>query len=450
MDRKNFENSNISIPDYIAQEMKNDITNKKIYGKSVLDYIPSNEDYDDTAFTEDLLSESEIDEERKFLKNNNNGAVSELIKTDAITGVKNSIAYGSDRDYERLIDMLDNTDIRGKKITNSGKAMIKDLIKSDPTEEEISTMSKAFENIRTNNIVPSISDIESILGDRISNKIKQITNSTDYESVLKRFFDQLYNTYSGIVEYNDDVRDLTKLIKKVDDLSSDSDNDQNFKNLIDIQDSISKFMNNIKHLDDRNSRLKQDYSLDDYDIRMIDSAAKCLDSALSFELIYQKIDNSKNKFKKDIKNIDYVNNTIDNWIQDIREDPDTLYTLPVNDYLPLNESRESLVNYLYMSLLLDIAYNSSYFKGIPVDENDLEKWLINDKILNDEIIRNYKLRARLTLFVISRTFKYKKLSSEDNRRILSYTLDMISKLNVSEYREKFVKLTNYISKELIS
>ena len=49
----------------------------------------------------------------------------------------------------------------------------------------------------------------------------------------------------------------------------------------------------------------------------------------------------------------------------------------------------------------------------------------------------------MILYILSRTFKHKKLSNDNDRRILSYTLDMISKLGVKDHRDRFMKLVNY-------
>ena len=65
-------------------------------------------------------------------------------------------------------------------------------------------------------------------------------------------------------------------------------------------------------------------------------------------------------------------------------------------------------------------------------------------------IEIYKTQALLILFVLSKTFKYKKLDGGDERRILSYTLDIISKLGVKDHRERFIKLVNFAYNEILN
>lgn len=427
----------------------------KIYGTSVLNIKPDNSESSTSAFDEELLTPKMIDKERELLKSENQKG-NEIVKTDAITGIKSSSHNDdSEEDFKKICDIINERDIKGKTLTNSGISMIKDLLKSDPTEDELSNISKYFETIESKSDI-GFSAAESALGERISNKIKDICNDNEYESVLIRFAEQLYNTYHYIVQYNDDMRDLTKLAKRVNDYSSQmhdetkseiTDIDKEYDNLINIQSDIMSFMDRLKNLDDRNKRLKQDYTIDDYDIRTVESVKKCLDTAISFSKVYRKVENTKDKFKKDFKNDRYVDNSIEDWIQDIKNDSHTLFTLPVNDYLTPKESRIQITEFFYNALIADILYRN--FDEIPGDEEDYENYLIKTGYLDSNKILEYKTKARLTLYVLSRAFKYKKLVEDDERRILSYTLDIISKLGVTKYRDEFIKMVNYCFDNII-
>ena len=46
-------------------------------------------------------------------------------------------------------------------------------------------------------------------------------------------------------------------------------------------------------------------------------------------------------------------------------------------------------------------------------------------------------------------FKEKKIETNNDRRILSYTLDMISKLGMNDYRERFINLVNYATETIL-
>lgn len=429
--------------------------NEKVYGTSVLDYIKEIDDQmanDDAIFTEDIMSESEVESERENLKSADTGSVSKVVSTDAISGIKGEKT--DDADYEKISEIINERDIRGKTITNSGKEMIKDLLKSDATDDEIKHMSGCFDTWEKDSEAiddVSISDKEDALGLRITEKLKSITTEEDYESVLNRFAAQLYNTYVNVVQFNDDIKELNLLAKKVDDYSKSNDKDEQpneitdidkeFKNLQDIQSDILTFMEKFKNLDDRNSKLRQDFTLDDYDIRTVESVKECLDKALSFEKVYNKLSNSSKKIKKDLKNIKDVNRSIENWINDIKNDPTTLYTFPVNDFLTLEETRIQLTGFFYNTILI---YNTiTNEQKIPDNITDLKEYLLESGKLTKEDSDKYELQATMILYILSRTFKHKKLSNDNDRRILSYTLDMISKLGVKDHRDRFMKLVNY-------
>ena len=434
----------VQIPEYMKSEIK------KTYGQSVVGDINIDTD-NDTSFPEDNLNDKELSEMRDELKSDYTGSVKGITKTDAINGSKSESI--DDEEFEKIVDIINEQDIRGKTITNSGKAMIKDLLKSDPTDEELKHISEEFATwLEDDNPHDMHLDyLEKVLGERISNKIKEITSEEDYKSVIKRFALQLFSTYQKVVQYNDDVRQLSMLAKKVSDYNKSADANyktpeefekfnNEFKNLTDVQKDISEFMNKVSNLDDRNKRLKQDYSIDDYDIRTVESVKKCLDSALSFDKVKLKVQVSHKKFKKDFKDEKLVNSSIENWINDIRNDPKTLFTFPVNDFLSLSESRVQMENYLYTAIL----YNNLPEIIPNPGEEEIGEVMIRYNILTREKVNEFKTKARLLLYILSRTFKHKKLTTDDDRRILSYTLDIISKLGVHDHKDRVVKLADYI------
>lgn len=454
-----MQNNNIKVPDYMEGEIKK-------YGSSVLDYVKDEPEFDnESVFTEELMKSTDVDKEREFLKSEDNGPVSEVITTDSISGVKNSQVTNDSDDYNTISDIINERDIKGRTLSRSGIEMIKDLLKDDPTEEELAYISDKLETIRVDDPAlfeyhPEELDIEQsedILGKRISDKIATITKDVkEYKSVMSRFCQQLYNTYQYVVRYNDDMRQLNKLAKKVDDFSKDMGDKEipdldnasesalaeNLYNLNDIQNTISDFMNSIKNLDSRNSKLRQDYTLDDYDIRTVESIKSCLDNAIGFTRVYNKIYNAHEILGRNINDQKEINSSIENWIKDIKNDPHTLYTFPVNDYFTLEESRERIIEFFYNAILIYNELENSE-DVIPDDVTDLELYLKDSGKITDDDISVYVCQAELVLYLLSRTFKHKKIKTDSDRRILSYTLDMVSKLGVKEYREAFVKLADY-------
>lgn len=175
---------------------------------------------------------------------------------------------------------------------------------------------------------------------------------------------------------------------------------------------------------------------------------KCLTKSLNFTNVYDKLENTLPIIKKNINKIDDINNSIEKWIDSIRTDPETLYTFPVNDHLSLKESREEIENYFYNIYLGN--YMSTVVQPLSsyIDDNgnpiDAEKYLIDTMQGDNKLFKSFHEKAKIVLYLISRTFKIKKLDDINNRRILSYTLDIISKLDNKEYRDRFIKLSNDI------
>lgn len=429
--------------------------NKKIYGSSVVSdaenvlNTSNTDELDGDMFPNEEISESDLSNMRSELKTTGSTEKQkETIVTDAISGIKNSSV--DDEDFDKIIEVIDEQDIRGKRITNSGLAMIKDLLKEDPTDDEIKHMSEEFTKwTEDKEACTDIKQAESALGERVINKLKEISGD-EYERVAVRFASQVYNTFQRVVQYNDDMKELSKLAKIVNDynISAEANYDENdfesfdkeFKNLIDVQDKISEFMSKVSKLDDRNKRLRQDYSIDDYDIRTVESVRECLDTALDFRLVKNKISDNAKKFKKDFKDESYVNSSIENWINDIRNDPNTIFTFPVNDFLTLKESRDQMEQFLYTAIL---SYNLPENIPDPGDK-ELGEAMLEFGMINEKDSNKYKKQSKLLLFALSRTFKHKKLTTDNDRRILSYTLDIISKLGVHDHRERVVELANWI------
>ena len=93
--------------------------------------------------------------------------------------------------------------------------------------------------------------------------------------------------------------------------------------------------------------MKQDYRIDDIETYLFEDVKECLDTALNFTRVIQKVNTTSSKFIKDLKNRNDTNRSIDNWIHDIKHDSKTLYTFPCNDFLSDAESREELVKFFF-------------------------------------------------------------------------------------------------------
>lgn len=419
--------------------------NKKIYGTSALEYVPTEESYDENTVFVDEPNNIE-DLRSDLISDSSNKKVEEKISVDAISGIKSSSVY--EKDDSDITDMINERNIKGKTITRSGKEIIKDLIKEYPTDEESESISKYFESENFKNNILLIDEIEHAFGEKITNKLKNITTSSEYERIYIRFVNQIYSTYNYVVQYNDDISQLNKLIKKIDDYSDKEKNSENqdvesaYASLQNAQGMLTELLSSISNLDERNRRLRQDYTIDDIDIRTIESVKDCLDEAMSFSWIYKKLDNICERLPRDLKDIKKVNSTIENWISDIREDPDTLYTFPVNDFLSLEESRIKFIEYIANSIMLH--HNIQYLDKIPQDENDVQNYIVSNGYDSNENIKKYNDQAVLFLYVLTKSFKYKKIIDDHSRRVLSYTLDIISKMGIEQHRNTIVNLIEHI------
>ena len=143
----------------------------------------------------------------------------------------------------------------------------------------------------------------------------------------------------------------------------------------------------------------------------------------------------------------------------MRNDSDTLYTLPVNDYLSISKSVDEMINYIEGFILLQDNSNRDTITDIEtaISENNIYNsdgrvydYLIDNGHITKNDLKNYENSAILLLYIISKTFKKKKIKTNDDRRILSYTLDMISKISKMEYGIKFMELINYISGKFLN
>lgn len=451
---------------------------KKVYGSSVVN-IPENGPEDTIVDGSELFTENneftseEVDSMRDELKADDKGSITEEVSKDALSGITSSQEVNLDGSVN---DIINEKEVRGKEISRTGVEMLKQVLGRDPTAEEKEKIASYFETLESDKDF-TIEKIEENFPEEVITKIKKVAeeNNKDYNEIIIRYVGKIYDKYKYIVEYFDDVSALNKLSRKLDEKNKELDNNENseksdeevtesindaYSSIQDIQAKMSEFIKKweTNKLDDRNKRLKQNYNMDDVDIYLIKEIHDSLDSALKFERIYQKIRNTKEQMKIELHRPKESNKVIEDWIDMVRRDPLTLYTLPVNDFWTPEKSREELVTIFYTSLLLDYAsrFNEelenadiSYSDILSKDSiEDVENMLISEQLADRKLFDEMKEKSYIVLYVIAKTFKYKKIQDETSRRVLSYTLDLISKLSIPENMKLFVDLTNNIYKIL--
>lgn len=450
------------------ENIENILSDEKLYGSSILetDERLISEDNDDNIFDDikNNYSDKDIEDMRNELKDaNDNIHNKDKVYTDAISGIKSSKKIEDIDTNKSISNIIDSKEKNGKEISLPGIDLINNLLDANPADEEIKSLSDYFKNIVHVDDIYSedINVLKNILGKRISDKLIDIANknSVSEYSAITRFMSQMYKSYVDIIQYNDDINELYDLVMNISEKTDDIDfNDKD--SLMEQYKILSNATERLKNLNDRNKRLKNEYTVTDFDILAVDSVKKCLDDALSFKKIYDKIDNiNPKKLKGDLRNNSEIKNHIGNWINDLRNDSDTLYTLPVNDYLSISKSVDEMINYIEGFILLQDNSNRDTITDIEtaISENNIYNsdgrvydYLIDNGHITKNDLKNYENSAILLLYIISKTFKKKKIKTNDDRRILSYTLDMISKISKMEYGIKFMELINYISGKFLN
>ena len=419
----------------------------KQYGGSVLEYIKDNSDVvaDPELEFKDLLSEKEVELEREALKQYSDKSRKDIVTTDAINGIKSSSK--EEFDPQTLEEIINERDIKGKTLTQGAISLLEDLFKESPTEEELEHISKFFDKVASESKKfsdLSIGELEEGLGDHVCERIYKLVDDKRYFSVLARFAEQLNASYTYEVEYNDDLRELVKISKlinkKKETLNDTKELDAEL--LSETGEDFIKILNKLKNLSDRDNRMRATYTVDDIENELMNNVKNCLEESLSFNLIKEKHINNKKKYRKDMKNIDKVNNSIENWISDIKNDPETIYTLPINGYLSISESREAFIKYLYDSYIM-LKFGIEKLSSDSVI--DIEKDYVGNGVCTLEELKNIKLTIIYFVYLLTKAFKYKKIDTPDKRRILSYTLDILSKLGKSEYQKIFVDIISFIN-----
>ena len=460
-------NPDAVVPDYVKKAMMEESSGNK-YGSTVFDYVPPKDEsvQENDFFKDKEYSKEETEKEREELKqilDNSSREIKEVTATDALSGIRSSVPDSSYREaYNEINKSVDASNIKGRTITLYGKQLLKSLIGEDPNEEELKLMASKFEEHsdaisthseeeKTGFYNMSKDMLRSFCSDRILDSFDAICpeNSDEYCSVLARLLEQIYIAYDNILGYRDDIKELNELALQIDEsgmLNIGGENTElnigDPKSLDHISQKLEKYMELMKNLDERNKKMKQDYKIDDIETYLFEDVKQCLDSALSFEKVIQKVNTAGSKFSKDLKNRKDTDSSIENWIHDIKHDPKTLYTFPCNDFLSDSESREELVRFFLNSYLVQIVQNNNL--DVPSDIEIID-YLIDNGYANSDSIDNMKTMAYTMLYVLSRSFKYNRVKENNSDiRILSYTLDIISKLGVKSHRERFIHASEYV------
>ena len=442
------------------ENVTNVLSDEKLYGSSILEQderLISDID-NDNVFDEikNSYSDEDIENMRNELKStSDDNKVIDKTYTDTISGIKSSEKVNNST-KESISDIIDSKEKSGKEISLAGFDLIYNLLDTKPTDDEIESLSNYFKYlISADDIyVADINVLKNILGERITDKLIDVANKNGVSeySAITRFIAQLYKSYNDIIQYNDDINELYDIVMNLSKNTEDLDKIDDENSIVKQYKFLSDATEKLKKLDDRNKRMKNEYCLTDFDILAIDSVKKCLEDAISFKRIYDKLDTiNLKKVKGDLRSNDEIKKYIGNWINDLRDDSETLFTFPVNDYLRTSESVDEFINYIKGFILLqdkcDIDIGS-----IVTDNNimdNFDKYLLDNKYVTNKELKNYENSAILLLYILSKVFKKKKIKTNDDRRVLSYTLDMISKISKFDYSYPVMGLINDLSERFL-
>lgn len=454
------ENNNVMVPGYVKDALEKD--NKK-YGTSVLDYIPDNakETEESDVFRKDEYDEAEIEKQRSELKEDYDGSkIKETISKDALSGIITSTPEGINEadyseTYKEINADLDKKNIQGKTLSVYGISLLTSLLGEAPSEEETKLLATKFDEykdqVKTEEInkanfsILDTDTINSFFSERILNQLNAMCETEErYREIANRFLEQLFITYQNTISYRDDIKELNELANSIDKsgILSNNFNPENIdeKSIDYINEKIAKYMELMKNLDERNTKLRQDYKITDIETLVLEEAKASLDDAINYISIKNKVSGTAKKFRIDLKNKKNTDRSIENWIHDIKHDPKILFTFPCNDFLSDSESREELVKFFYNAYLVDIVYNKGI--DIPVDVS-IEDYLVDNNISTIKELDILKEKAYAMLYMISRTFKYNRVEG-NVIRTLSYTLDIISKLGIKSHRDAFIEASDYV------
>lgn len=451
-----------------------DNNNEKKFGTSVFKMVPeADKEVIESKFFKDKENEfnkEEIEAMRKDMKDNENPRVKAAVTKDALSGIISSKPFPFDdedeKTHEEIDKMLKENDIEGKTISRYGKSLIKTTMNREATEEECKYIAEKFEEHKKYLEVAAyenseddakkkplgylstaiaIDKVEDILPEAIREQVKAIAGDS-YDSILRRFVYQLFFAYDSTTSVKDHINELNQLSRAIKShVVSDSDitDDEKYDSMEAMTEYIQKFMNVSMSLDRRNSMMKQDYTIDDIDICAVKEIKECLDTAIDFRLVKEKTDRIISKLKKDIKHVDDINRSIENWIGDIKNDSKVLYTFPCNDFLTAEQSRVELCRVFVNAYLAHMVMTNNI--EVPNDRMDLLEYLLEIKFITEDAITNLNNKALWFLYVLTRTFKYNRIKEDNNSvRILSYTLDIISKLGMKDHLNRFVDVSDYI------
>ena len=413
----------------------------KKYGDSILQNNEVNVESNNSGFDLDVNTE-DIDSMRKQISKN--PKKKDVVSTDPISGIKSAVK--ATEESSKFSDIMNNRQIKGKKINISGINIIKQLINKEPDSDILNNMTDVFDRIDNVSDIKDmdIDDIEECLGDEISDTIKtKVDDENKYDAVIRRYIEQLYVTYVHEIQYNDDISTLSKAMSALKNVESSAANiDDNFDSLMNMQNQLNNILSMI---DDMNvdEYSKKDYSIDDIDIYLMGSVAKCLEEATSFSRLYSKVNTSKSKFVKDLKDRKSCIKNISNWIKDLMNDDDTLYSFPM-EYESKDNIGEEFIEFIFKVILIQSMSNYH----LENDITDIVEFYREKGYLDKATEKKLRNISYSFVYVLTKTFKLKNIKSEDDRRILSYTLDIISKSMMKSYRKTFVDMCNDLYEKL--
>lgn len=416
----------------------------KTYGESVLYPLAQKDLKDDRVFEKMATEISQNDLQE--LKTSSMGTVRTKVITDAISGLNIETKLNDESNEDTSIhDIINKKEVEGKILSLSGIKILEDLLGTVP-DALISKLENSFESIPSlNDInVMTTSEIEKVFGDDICNSVKnKIFSSDNYPDVIRRFFEQLYESYIYKVQFNDDIQALnkvTQLISSVDKVDTQVSSDIQGDTLQDSMKKIEEALSLVSNVKSDKHRAK--YTIDDLECNMLEELRVDLLNALQLTKMYETAKMSGGKFKKDMKKINKIKQKVTTWISQIRSDEDTVYTFPIiEDFgiVDMSNVADNFIHFLVNVILTEKLASINIDVNELDDYDDIEKYYADKaKVSKAELAKMYEI-STLFAYLLCRSYKIKDISTASDRRVLSYALDMVSKSNYRSYRPAVVK-----------
>lgn len=422
---------------------------EKEYGQSIM----LNDNYEEESFP-DIVEEVDYDAIEE-LKKNNPGRVKAIKTLDPITGIK---ASGLIADVAQTAqELLDETDREKRELSELAVSDLNVIFGNKIPDGYIESLELKLEKFShidyLKDHITEYNNVVELLGqelvDSVNKKIR-ISSISSHEA-LSRVAIKLFESFACKDAIYNDMEDFNKLSNKLS--KSDESDDLNV-----MLKQMSSLLGAVSNLEESMARRELPvYSGDDVDVMLIDEIRETYTDAMSFKKIYKLLEDKSlcKKFKLDLtKKYKIAYNRIESWTADLANDSKVVYTFPTSaksiyDKVANEKLTAEFIEYM-ANALIRAKLNNVLVNTEKANELGLIDFYLSVGAITKKEIEEFRFKAVLFAYVLSRVFKYKNVESSYDRRILSYTLDFVSKALDQRYRTDFYILVDSVYNSIMN